>query len=543
MSTAYQLLRADLPEGNSRHGQFQTDPKKVKAWVEALPRANAAGTQQQLRQALESLAAQALSGGQRLAVLEELRPAVLEQATLLEGSYATSPLPLMPEHARAAEAAESFQLLLAHGYRGAVADLCAPSGSVGFLKGGSVALALVRAAGHYSRSLALVWRIYHPARPGAWQGLHRIYRFAAEVKLDGKAVEDGAGAGALRDVQSLYLQALLVSITNPYGYSQSEQDAMWSLVRAYLGRCTLSRSAPYDNAPVVPDDADHGPGTSRPGESNSLWINLKPFEDDVDNALSQLNDGFGELVPGRGASLRLSEDELWRLKRAFGLLAARRYARLSGSHMIDTVVGLSALHFHLSGQRDFDTFLRQSTQSQVHVIDRAAWASAGGDAQRLPRIPAQVMDQSLGGYRLVWHTAEQARIRIGELVGLTFCEPDEVPEWMVAVVRWLRYENDGSLSAGVELVSRRTAAVALRAGNDVSSGPLRAVELSHDSGERRFLAPSGLDGHAARIEVVLDAESSLFGEVVNVREHLADYHFTMNTGEYVVLQARAGAAA
>lgn len=540
MSAAYRLLREDLPDfQESVQGQFQTDPKKIRAWIEALPRANAAATQKQLRQALESIAAQKLSGGIRLAALEELRAAVMEQCRLLEGSYATSPLPLPQTLAQSANAAEVFHLLLAHSYRQAVHDLCAPSGSVPFLRGGAVVQALARSALHYARSLALAWRIYHPARPKAWQGLHRIYRFAVEVKLEGKPVDDPVlGAAGNRSVADTYLQCLLVSITNPYAYSPGEQDEMWALVCAYFGRCGLHGKPPHDNAPVVPDDADHGPGVARDDEAGSLWVDLRAFIDDVEQALGRLHDGFADLVPGRGASLRLSEDELLRLRRAFGLLAARRYQRLPGGHAIDTVVGLSALHFYLAGQRDFDTFLRETSQGQVHVNERAVWASSGGDAQRLPRIPAQVMDQSLGGYRIVWANAEQARIRVGELVGLSFTDPDETPEWMVGIVRWLRYEIDGRLSAGVELLSRRSAPVALRAGVEVSNAPLRAVELSLQDGERRFLAPSTLDGHAARIDVVLASES---GAAV-AAQPIERYRMTLNTGEYVLLQT-AGAAA
>ncbi|HEX5754932.1 MAG TPA: hypothetical protein VFY12_01090 [Arenimonas sp.] len=542
MSARYRLLREDLPDFQaSGQGLFETEPKKIRAWIESLPRANAAAAQQQLRQALESIAAQKLSGGSRLAALEELRAAVLEQCRLLENSYSTSPLPLPAEQARAASSAEIFHLLLAHSYRQAVHDLCAPSGSVPFLRGGAVAQALARSAQHYARSLALAWRIYHPARPKAWQGLHRIYRFAAELKLDGKAVEDPVlGLSGNRSVADTYLQCLLVAITNPYGYVPAEQDAMWSLVCAYFGRCGLHAKLPYDNAPVVPDDADHGPGMSRDDEAGSLWIDLRPFIGDVEQAQARLKDGFADLVPGRGASLRLSEDELVRLRRAFGLLAARRHARLPGGYGIDSVVGLSALHFYLSGQRDFETFLRETNQGQVHVNDRASWASGGGDAQRLPRIPAQVMDQSLGGYRVVWRSAEQARIRVGELVGLSFADPDEVPEWMVGIVRWLRYEIDGRLSAGIELLSRRSAPVALRAGTQVSNAPLRAVELSLAEGERRFLAPAALDGHAERIDVVLAGEPGKPDSVA--RQSIEHYRMTLNTGEYVLLQT-AGAAA
>src|SRR5690606_33713116 len=128
MSESYRRLREDLP-APAVGGTFAADPKKVKAWVAALPRANAQAAEQELQKALERLLAQRLEGGQRLAALEELRAAVLESIGLLEAQYATNPLPLPADKARAAGAAEQFHLLLAHGYRMAAAGPVPPAGS------------------------------------------------------------------------------------------------------------------------------------------------------------------------------------------------------------------------------------------------------------------------------------------------------------------------------------------------------------------------------------------------------------------------------
>ena len=77
MTDAYRRLREGMPEpGMNTTGRFHADPKKVKAWVAALPRANAMATQQELDTALASLSSQKLEGGQRLSVMEELRSVV-----------------------------------------------------------------------------------------------------------------------------------------------------------------------------------------------------------------------------------------------------------------------------------------------------------------------------------------------------------------------------------------------------------------------------------------------------------------------------------
>lgn len=537
MSDSYQRLCTDLPAATGGAG-FATEPRKVKAWVAALPRANAQATEQELARALASLASQRLDGGSRLAALEELRAAAVESISLLERQFSASPLPLPPDKARAAAVAESFHVLLGHAYRAAAADLCAPSGSVPFLRGGSVLTALQRAAWHYARALAMAWRVYRPASAGVWQGLHRVHRFAAQLKLERKASEDKLAGGNI-DIYTIYVQALLLASVNPYAFGQAEQDSLWPIARAFTPRCGLVTQMPDEHAPAVPDDADRGPGAGE--ESHSMWLDLRAFADEVERALSRVRDGQSEIVPAAGPGFRVGNDLLIRLRRAFGQIAARGLARLPAGHRLDTVLGLSGLHYFLAGQRDFDTFMKQAAQGTVHVIAGAAWTQGAASMTRVPRFTGQVLDQSLGGYRMAWASAEQARARVGELVGLNFGDEGEEQAWMVGVMRWLRYEDDGSLSAGVELLSRRSSAVALRvvSADGGNRQVNRAIEVFPIDGTpgRCFIANAVIES-GSRVEVIHDL-SSHFPELARGGpDLLPDVEVLLNAGDYVMLGER-----
>ena len=539
MSDSYKRLCEDLPAATGGAG-FATEPRKVKAWVAALPRANAQATEQELARALASLASQRLEGGARLGALEEIRAAAIESITLLERQFSTSPLPLPPDKARAAAVAESFHVLMAHAYRGAAVDLCAPSGSVPFLRGGAVLTALERAAWHYSRALAMAWRVYRPASAGVWLGLHRVHRFAVQLKLDRKATEDKV-AGASVDVNSIYVQALLLAAVNPYAFGQAEQDSLWPIARAFTARCGLVEQAPDGLAPVVPDDADRGPGTGAGEESHSLWLDLRAFADEVERALSRVRDGQSEIVPAAGPGFRVGNDLLIRLRRAFGQIAARGLVRLPAGHRLDTVLGLSGLHYFLAGQRDFDTFMKQSAQGTVHVIAGAAWTQGAASMTKVPRFTGKVLDQSLGGYRMAWASAEQARARVGELVGLNFGDEGEEQAWMVGVMRWLRYEDDGSLSAGVELLSRRSSAVALRvvSADGGNRQVNRAIEVFPIDGTpgRCFVANAVIES-GSRVEVIHDLSSHFPELAPRGADLLPDVEVLLNAGDYVLLGER-----
>ena len=540
MGKSYRLLSEGIPPPRGLgSASFTPDPRKARAWVAALPRANALATQQSLGQALDSLAGQRLDGAQRLGVLEELRPAIGESIGLLKAEFSGSPLPLDSARAAAAQQVELFHCALAQAYRKAAVEICAPEGSIPMLRGGTVALALARSAWHFSQALAVAWRIYRAPADGVWQGLHRVQRFAAEHKLDTRQVADPL-AGSSGETRVLYLQALLVAVTHPLAFSQGEQDALWQITAEIAGRCTLLRTEPEGEAPAVPEDADRGPGANALEEDATRWLDIAPFVAEVDAALARQREGFSSIVPARGIGVRVSVDMLLRLKRAFGLAAARAHPRLPGGHAIRTVFGLSSLHFYLAGQRDFDAFLLQATQHVSHG-QRAEWANSSTDASRVPIHEGRVLDQSMGGYRLAWAQASQIRARVGELVGLTLAEADELrPDWMLGVVRWLRYEDDGGLSAGVELVARRTAAIGLRVhGNDgFAREPVRAIEMESldEAGDFHFLAPNSMDTGAARIEVVRDAAERGLVEAPSVEEILAGINLLVNAGDYALLR-------
>ncbi len=539
MSVPYRLLSEGMPPPRSAGSfNFAADPRKARQWVAALPRANALATQQSLGNALDSLGSQRLDGATRLGVLEELRPAVGESIGLLKSEYASSPLPLDASRANAAYQVEWFHCAMAQSYRKAAVEICAPEGSIPMLRGGTVALALARSAWHFTQALAVAWRLYRAPADGVWQGLHRVHRFAVEQKLDTRQVADPL-AGGSNELRVLYLRALLTAVTHPLAFSQAEQDLLWQVTSELATRSALLRMEPEGNAPPVPEDADRGPGSITLDEQPTRWLDISAFVAEVDAAISRQKDGFSSLMPARGNGVRVSVDMLLRLKRAFGLAAARTHARLPGGHVLRTVFGLSSLHFYLAGQRDFDAFLRQATQRTAQ--GRHEWAHTHTDASRVPIHEGRVLDQSLGGYRMAWAQANQIRARVGELVGLTLAEPEEMrPDWMLGVVRWLRYEDDGGLSAGVELVARRTGAIGLRVhGQDgFAREPVRAVEMESlvDEGEIHFLAPNSMDTGAARIEVVRDIAERGLVDAPQVEEILAGINLLVNAGDYALLR-------
>jgi hypothetical protein len=310
-------------------------------------------------------------------------------------------------------------------------------------------------------------------------------------------------------VRAMYVQALLMAIAHPLAYSQSELDTLWQLAKGFCGLCALREQEHGADLACVPEDADLGPGQRLEEEAAPHWLDLGPFRLELSNALARERDGIADVVPGNSMGVPVAVEMLQRLQRAFGMAAARTHPRRLGGHMLQTVFGLSGLHFYLAGRRDFDTFVRQIAMHEHHSPDRASWAVAGAEGAKVAMIPARVLDQSLGGYRLSWQHAHQIRAKVGEMVGINLAEDGGDPDWMLGSIRWLRYEPGDSLVAGIDLLSRRTFPIGLRiadASGAAESAPVRALALEALAADDGIQYLTGGESWEApgRVEIVRD---------------------------------------
>ncbi|MCZ8166198.1 hypothetical protein [Silanimonas sp.] len=499
MGEVYRRLGETLPPGLRAELPFGPDAKRAAGWIETLPRADVAATRRALLRALEALSStHALKGATRREIAEVLRPAIIDNALSTQRLFAGKPLPLAGDLAGLPGELEQLHLRLAHAYRMAAADQCAPSGSLPWLRGGQVAEAAQRATYHYGEALLVAWRVYADLPVDAWRGLHRTYRFAVERELERRPSSDPLVSG-LPTIHQRYVELLLMHVVNPRAFSQPEQERVWAMCEAFAARTPL-RDTPSATAVGVADDADEGPGGKAPPRQH---LDLVGFAAAVEAALAASDGESATVMPEHGVPVKMSADGLRKLRRAFSHAAARQFTRLDAGHTVETVFGLSGLHYQASGERDFDAFARQVLGDALTETARASWSAGGAEVSaRSARIPALVVDQSLGGYRMRWAQDNHLRLRVGEVVGIHVGDQEDPSDWMLGILRWLRYEADGQVMAGVELLSRAAGAVALMGTGAANRAPLRALELRppYGGGDWLYLAAQRLpQGEALRI--------------------------------------------
>lgn len=516
-------LSRDWPE---RHPPFRddfaTDARAIRNWLNHLPLANPAATSRQLLDALMVMNRMRIDAQQRLDALELLRGPVLQVIGSIERQILLETFPLPPAKLQQARTAQDFEREIGLGYVQALHDFCAPAGKVPFLKGKSVATAAVRALQHYGNLLAKAYTLYHTPPAGVWLRLHDVFVAAAALRLDDKASVDPSLGGAELSPRLAYAHALLLALSNPYRYTQREMGDVFALTRALAPYCQIGQGRGAVAGFAVQTDQDQGvgyvPEEREVAADGLLSFDPQPVQRMVEGHVQVLPPG-ADLLSFRlkgGPPVQARRAVVERLMRSWGGSAERGHARLPAGHQLDTVVGLHALHHVLAGNEDFDGFLRRVRGQAISLSARetvAPWASQSSELKPVIQ-RARVLDQSLGGYRLVWDKADLARAKVGELVGLTPAtaadEDDDDRDWMVGVIRWIRIDDADSVDAGIELLARRAQPVGIasfEANGQVRAAMRGVLLLDQDNGHATtVLAPHLFDRHAHELELTRPAD-------------------------------------
>lgn len=529
---------------------FKTDPKAVRAWADALPLANASATARLLYNALRETNGLRIDPLQRINLLETLRMPVQQVADTVDRQIVGSSFPLPPQKRQLGDIAQDFQRELATGYRIALVDLCGADGRVPFLRGKPVALALQRMIAHLGAQLGKAYLVYANPPPGLWQALHDAFAYARELKYDDKPIEDPLLCGATLTPRDSYAHALLLAMSNPYQYAQRDIHDAYRATQVWAPLCRLVAQPVDRNVQAVALDADRGPGYLQDERRNPgaavVGFDTTALEQQLERELAMVRGVSGPIsfrlknAPAVSVHVGL----LHRLLASWRPPAARHVARLPGMYVVETLVGLSSLHYHLAGRVDFESFARsgRSASSQITLSDRgegiANWAASHAEAAH-DVFCARVLDHTRYGYRIEWESVEAVRARVGELVGVALAadDPDD-QDWMVGVIRWMRIDSQGRVEAGIELIAREARAASLRALdlNGHAKPPIRAIRLAPmedgPAADYTVVAPSIVETTAARLELAVAPDRWAANDAHEVCE-LAQFEVLEHTGTNV----------
>lgn len=475
------LLRAPVPTQSSLSFCDAT-PKDLKRWISTLPKANLGQMARQLYQGLGELNLLLTASENRLQLLELLRPEVYYVCTHLERHFLNQSVVLEDRPRKVANLCQALQNHLAIGYKQIIARI-APKLTKD--RAPLLTTALQRTLHCLNGPLIRSNQLYCPVQDGLWLELHQIYQIALHAKLHHVPVTDAlAHHTPTLTVEQTYIVALLMGSSrcnqmrqHHIGRVAEALDVWSSLVKL---QSPAEESSLFALAPTT-DAAPRYKSLFSPEQlPNLLGINPLALSAAIDRYLEtpadQRSQSYLKVPPG------FSVDVLQHLSAAWGDVSERTFQRTPGQGTLVLCVGMSALHYFVSGQRSFtDLMQMQSVKKSadfgltpLNAQKSGSWTHGPGSSNHhasyeeiqyehqdespevtpesqhtYPVYNVNIVNHSPGGYCLAWPKEVPDQMQAGEMVGIQ----DHGQGWSIAVVRWVRQVRSGGTQMGVELIA------------------------------------------------------------------------------------------
>lgn len=484
-------LKPDLrvPDQKTASLSFcDTSPKAFKAWVSQLPMANIGEASRQLYHAIIELNQLFIPPQQRFQLLEMIRPSIRFVSAELSRHYLGLAVALPEKQKKIANLSQALQLHCASGYKICVLEFIDNGGIEKNRKG--LATSIHRAVSELGATIIRSYQLYCRSPAQSWLECHRLFRFAHRNKLLGLSVDDDTLTyRKISTIEDSYKRILLVGCSRPNQLRQSELIQAYELFETLTQHSECEPDINKDSLFVIDMERDAPPVyrsllEQKPGadtfafdtrELSQLLVQPLKEEERQNDSSFQIPAGFSETL-------------LNHLGQALGVLAKRNFNRISSQGTLQVCVGLTAVHFFVSGEKSFNEFINGSHTDdgdEENLFIRAArtqgdaWSGAhdagpseerlhsadtpinfrsslshkaeiGGGKTRPLSHQALLVNASPGGYCVAWESNVPSHLQAGEIVGVR-----ELPShpWSIAVVRWIRHAGGHRTQIGLELLA------------------------------------------------------------------------------------------
>lgn len=500
---------------------FDAQPKKVEAWIGALPRAHVGETSRLIYNALHEANRTDLPPDQRFAVLELFFEPMDYVIKSLRKHFLGSPFPLSQKSSKVAALVRELLTEYAAGYKIIIEKQL--SGRAVAPDNRYLLRSVYRAIEYLSLLSFHCYQTYSPHSAGTWLEIHKLYGFSRTANTHHSALPDLQHMFLQPDsIDDLYKQQLLLALVNPYQLSQEDIESIYACLSFWSTHAVLSQTEDHGEpaglfAVNLDDDSPPAYYAFRPGQHSQCLI--LDTTDLAAYARQLLRHGGAEHITiaiGNDAR-RLANDTVKRMLLSWGSLSKRGFKRRGTSSRTHVIIGLSAIHDALRGTAAKpgraarpesiaaelrSTFTSQSvvgadgsgaypemwdftsaSQTELrHEKDGSfSRVQKRQDLNRGATAPVElqtfnITNESAGGYCLLWKQKIAGNLKVGEL--LCMREPNEELEtYNICVVRWMKNIGD-MMVMGVEILAANAEPV--------------AVKLVDESGQRSTAYTRGL---------------------------------------------------
>ncbi len=508
-TTVQQLKRFQLPTQDLKQLDFCGSRKatQVAAWVAELPLTRVNFVSGLLYTALQEAARLQTDASSRLQILEVLRPPTLQCVELLSRSFLNQPLILPDPAHKAATVAQALQKHLTNGYMVALRDSLTEETR----RNQDRALACHRAVAGLGMLTLRAWQVYTPPPRQAWSELHAIYCLADTLDILRQRVEDPyPDHRGVATVEQAYARVLLLACARPSQLRQGEILETYRALETLSAHATLTRTLESAGAIFQVNLA----GDSPPVYPSRLQ-QVAP-EDRLNMDTSRVIVALREPPkPGTSPAYHLSPALTDHLLQAWGRESQRMNERRPSNNQMEVTLGLSGVHYHLSGNTPFSEFLAGANLTEE--IDDDAFGSLFGfrnsNSHRqneqddsnddFPVYTVPLVDTGPGGHCIEWRDHIPPQVKAGELIGLR--DKKRLKKWSVGVIRWVQQTRNGT-QMGVQMLTNH-------------ASPLGAAVVYNTGGYSEYLR--GLETGNARQRALI-TNSVTFREYGRARLYRPD---------------------
>ncbi|MEM9531119.1 MAG: hypothetical protein AAGA23_09370 [Pseudomonadota bacterium] len=467
VSLATATPQQERPARDSRFASRRT----FDHWLESLPLANVSAAGNELLMGVQELNHSRVSPRFRLHALEQLTEPCLAVVNVLDKNYQDAVFPLNAKVHKTGRTVIHFFRELAMGYRLSAHQFANESSRLSMVSRRPGALCVHRALTCCEQLLYRSGQLFRPLPVGMWNEIHTLFAFAVQNNLQDKALTDTLGWQKKQHrIYDIYKRICLLGLCDLQRLSQRAIQQVYKACETWRERTEVILGPAAEGNFAIEVDSDLPP---------QLRMNADQPAGDMSFDLDELKTWLEKLVSAecqtaKDIPLKLNNNEtlildgmlLRQLTATWGRRVERRSQRMPADHRARVVIGINGIHFMAAGEQSFSQFLEETGNERF--VQQAGQANnwiAGSDQRFRPPVhEAEILNQSLGGYRLKFSKPENMQVRVGELVAISttaISERDAI--WMVAAVRWLQAPSPEEIELGLSVVGQDFRAAAVMA--------------------------------------------------------------------------------
>jgi hypothetical protein len=434
-------------------------PKQARAWVATLPMTQVIDSARKLLENVTAMNRAKLDVEVRHELLEAYRPVVSVVLEELDAVYAKATLPMPPKARDAMLLARDLSGECATGYKQVALERTGKLISFGAKK--HLPLLLLRIAEHLGNVLKVAYRSYTPNAPDLWKELHGLYLYAEKENMLLEAADPETKA----TIADAYIEALLLSLTDPYRLVPGEVDRVISLIRSSGTGLGLGVVIPPTNPGghfVVPCDTDRPPkpmqsASNDPGGPNARLLDANPIVDKLRQKKNAMETGAVSSATSRMLSAEM-QALINKLLVLWGDPPKRTFRRDAMEATVAVCAGIKALFHFVSLEEQADA-ARESEAIRGGITIPLIAVPEDEVSKALQVTEWDVVNQSAGGLKVRRIGQLNQAISVGEAIGVKFVGR---PRWTVGVVRWLTLLEEEGMEFGIEFLAPAARSVTIQ---------------------------------------------------------------------------------